>query len=93
MRTEIRRMSASGTQVRGPERDGFVRRTIYPTIPPRVEYQLTELGRELAIPVRALGEWVMQNRARSRPVSGLTRERTRTSRSLGHTCRPSSKGR
>jgi DNA-binding HxlR family transcriptional regulator len=29
-----------------------------------VEYQLTALGRELAIPVQALGEWAMQNRAR-----------------------------
>jgi DNA-binding HxlR family transcriptional regulator len=29
------------------ERDGFVSRTMFPTIPPRVEYHLTELGREL----------------------------------------------
>ena len=52
------------TSLRGLERDGFITRTIYPTVPPKVEYQLTELGRELAIPVRALGEWAMQNRAR-----------------------------
>jgi DNA-binding HxlR family transcriptional regulator len=52
------------TSLRGLERDGFVTRTIYPTIPPKVEYQLTDLGRELAAPVRALGEWAMQNRAR-----------------------------
>jgi DNA-binding HxlR family transcriptional regulator len=50
--------------LRGRERDGFITRTIYPTIPPKVEYQLTDLGRELAVPVRALGEWAMQNRAR-----------------------------
>ena len=52
------------TALRGLERDGFVTRTIYPTIPPKVEYQLTDLGRELAVPVRALGEWAMANRAR-----------------------------
>ena len=37
------------TSLRGLERDGFITRTIYPTVPPKVEYQLTELGRELAI--------------------------------------------
>ena len=52
------------TSLRGLERDGFVTRTIHPTIPPKVEYRLTDLGRELAVPVRALGEWAMQNRAR-----------------------------
>ncbi len=39
------------------ERDGMVWRTVHPTIPPRVEYGLTPLGRSLADPVRALGEW------------------------------------
>ena len=52
------------TSLRGLERDGFVTRTVYPTIPPKVEYQLTDLGRELADPVRALGLWAMQNRDR-----------------------------
>src|ERR1700730_15991769 len=52
------------TSLRGLERDGFITRTIHPTIPPKVEYQLTDLGRELAVPVRALGEWATQNRDR-----------------------------
>lgn len=54
------------TTLRGLERDGFVIRTVYPTIPPRVEYDLTELGKELLIPVNALGEWARKNTARVR---------------------------
>src|SRR5262245_55480540 len=45
------------TTLRGLERDGFVTRTVFPTIPPRVEYELTELGRDLLKPVAALGAW------------------------------------
>ena len=52
------------TTLRGLERDGFVTRTVYPTIPPRVEYELTELGCELLKPVHALGEWARQNTTR-----------------------------
>ncbi len=52
--------------LRGLERDGFVTRTVFPTIPPRVDYQLTELGTELLTPVRALGEWARQNTTRIR---------------------------
>lgn len=43
--------------LRGLERDGLVTRTIYPTIPPRVDYELTDLGHGLARPVQALGTW------------------------------------
>jgi DNA-binding HxlR family transcriptional regulator len=68
--SELRRMIGSISQkmltttLRGLERDGFVTRTVYPTIPPRVDYELTELGRELLVPVRALGEWARENRER-----------------------------
>mgnify|MGYP001335277769 CR=1 FL=1 len=51
------------TTLRQLERDGMVTRTVYPTIPPRVDYELTELGRELLVPVRALGEWARANMA------------------------------
>ena len=47
--------------LRGLERDGLVTRTIFPTIPPRVDYELTDLGRELLVPVHALGEWARSN--------------------------------
>ena len=43
--------------LRGLERDGLVTRTVFPTIPPRVDYELTDLGHGLAAPVKALGEW------------------------------------
>jgi DNA-binding HxlR family transcriptional regulator len=43
--------------LRGLERDGLVKRTVFPVVPPRVEYELTTLGRSLHMPVSALGEW------------------------------------
>ena len=49
------------TTLRGLERDGFISREQFPTIPPRVEYELTDLGRELLEPVNALGEWARRN--------------------------------
>jgi DNA-binding HxlR family transcriptional regulator len=50
--------------LKGLERDGLITRTVYPTIPPRVEYELTKLGRSLLKPIRALGNWAGQNRQR-----------------------------
>ena len=41
----------------GLERDGLVKRTIYPVVPPRVDYELTPLGVSLCEPVIALGTW------------------------------------
>lgn len=46
------------------ERDGLVTRTVYPTIPPRVDYELTKLGRSLLTPITELGDWASQNRQR-----------------------------
>jgi DNA-binding HxlR family transcriptional regulator len=43
--------------LRNLERDGLVTRTVYPEIPPRVEYQLTPLGRTLTDPLDALWNW------------------------------------
>lgn len=47
--------------LRGLERDGLILRTMYPTIPPRVDYELTELGRTLLGPVMALVNWANDN--------------------------------
>lgn len=48
--------------LRGLERDGLVKRTLFPTIPPRVDYELTQLGRTLLAPVMALVMWANSNR-------------------------------
>src|SRR5579863_1839114 len=47
--------------LRGLERDGLVTRTVFPTVPPRVDYALTPLGRDLLQPVSALGAWAIRN--------------------------------
>ncbi|KRW96168.1 helix-turn-helix domain-containing protein [Paracoccus sp. MKU1] len=47
--------------LRGLERDGLVSRTVTPSIPPRVDYELTALGQSLRKPVCALAEWAMTN--------------------------------
>ena len=66
---EIRRALGSISQrmltltLRALERDGLVTRTVFPTIPPKVEYALTKLGRSLLEPVSGIGLWARQNRA------------------------------
>lgn len=44
-------------QLRELERDGILRRRVYPEIPPRVEYSLTPLGKSLEPVLLAMGEW------------------------------------
>src|ERR1700730_8033555 len=67
--SEIRRAIGSISQrmltltLRGLERDGLVTRTVFPTIPPRVDYEVAKLGRSLLKPVNGLGLWARQNRA------------------------------
>ena len=64
---ELRREIPSVSQrmltltLRNLERDGLVSRTVTPTIPPRVDYELTELGRSLRRPVDALAQWALEN--------------------------------
>jgi len=50
--------------LRGLERDGYVTRTVHPTVPPRVDYALTDIGRDLLVPVKALSDWARRNRFR-----------------------------
>ena len=49
--------------LRALERDGLVMRTAFATIPPRVDYELTKLGRSLLGPVSELGLWARKNRS------------------------------
>ena len=68
--TDIRRSVEGISQrmltvtLRGLERDGHVTRTVHPMIPPRVEYELTELGRDLLVLLRTLGCWALANHTR-----------------------------
>lgn len=50
--------------LRGLERDGLITRTIFATIPPRVDYELTPLGRSLLEPVTGLSAWALKNIAK-----------------------------
>lgn len=43
------------------EEDGFIRRTLYPEVPPRVEYELTDLGRSFLVPMKGLVDWAQDN--------------------------------
>jgi DNA-binding HxlR family transcriptional regulator len=64
---ELRREIPSVSQrmltltLRNLERDGLVSRTVTPSIPPRVDYELTDLGRSLLAPVNALSQWALDN--------------------------------
>lgn len=49
--------------LRGLERDGLVKRTVFPVVPPRVEYELTPLGQSLREPVTQLAVWAKSHLA------------------------------
>ncbi|RYG59514.1 MAG: transcriptional regulator [Alphaproteobacteria bacterium] len=65
--SELRKMISNISQrmltftLRGLERDGLVKRTVTPTVPPRVDYELTELGQSLLVPIKELGKWASAN--------------------------------
>ena len=66
--SELRRQIESISQrmltltLRNLERDGLISRTVFPEIPPRVEYALTKLGATLLEPIQGLAEWAADNR-------------------------------
>lgn len=68
--SEIKRMVGGISQkvltatLRDLEMDGFVTRTVTPSIPPRVDYELTELGHDLQGPLDILGKWAVDNRSK-----------------------------
>lgn len=68
--SEMKRMTGGISQkvltatLRDLERNGFVTRKVTPTIPPRVDYELTEMGHELRAPLGAIRTWADANRER-----------------------------
>jgi DNA-binding HxlR family transcriptional regulator len=66
--SELRRAVSAVTQkvltatLRDLERDGLIARSVTPTKPPRVDYELTKLGRDLMVPVNALAHWALDHR-------------------------------
>jgi len=81
---EIKRMVVGISQrmltltLRGLERDGLVTRTVFPTIPPRVDYELTDLGRSVWQPVEALGSWARDHLAEIEAAKSRFDERNKT---------------
>jgi DNA-binding HxlR family transcriptional regulator len=61
--------------LRNLEHDGILIRTAYPTIPPRVEYELSDRGRSLKLALIPIGKWVMENRADIEETRERVRER------------------
>lgn len=57
-------------QLRSLERDGMVRRTIHPQVPPKVEYQLTSIGEALRPTLRALLDWAHLRKTAEHPRAG-----------------------
>ena len=49
------------TTLRNLERDGILVRHFFPEIPPRVEYELTPLGKSLMLPIGELVQWIRRN--------------------------------
>ena len=76
--------------LRGLERDGLITRTVYPTIPPRVDYDLTRLGRSLLTPITALGDWASQNRERIQAARERYDAQNAKRRALAGAARPKS---
>ncbi len=64
MRREVSAISQRmlSLTLRGLERDGLVTRTVTPSIPPRVDYELTAKGLTLIGPLMAVGQWALENR-------------------------------
>ena len=79
LRREIGNISAKVlTQaLRELESYGLVARAIYPVIPPRVEYSLTELGETLVVALNALRDWAMDNNARWKKQLSFSRAKKR----------------
>jgi DNA-binding HxlR family transcriptional regulator len=68
--------------LRDLEKDGFVSRKVTPSIPPRVDYALTEMGQELQGPLAVIGNWAHANRHRVEEARERFAEREAREREL-----------
>ena len=66
LRREIGQISQKmlASTLRDMEENGLITRTVTPTIPPQVEYGLTELGMDFLVPVNVMAAWIIENGAR-----------------------------
>jgi DNA-binding HxlR family transcriptional regulator len=62
--------------LRNLEHDGILIRTVYLTIPPRVEYELSDRGRALKVALAPIGNWVMENQTDIEEARGRLREQS-----------------
>ena len=81
--SELRRMIEGISQrmltltLKGLERDGLVTRTVYPSVPLRVEYELTDIGRTLRKPIQTLAKWAQENREQIQQARNLYDQKVR----------------
>ena len=62
------------------EREGLVERTVFPVVPPRVDYELTDMGHTLLETVQSLIDWAIANNERIVAGPGTVRRRARSAR-------------
>ena len=68
--------------LRNLEHDGILIRTVYPTIPPRVEYELSDRGRSLKLALAPIGKWVMENQTDIEETRERVKEQVRGDRAV-----------
>jgi DNA-binding HxlR family transcriptional regulator len=68
--------------LRNLEHDGILIRTVYPTIPPRVEYELSDRGRSLKLALAPIGKWVMANQTDIEEARERVREQIPSGRAV-----------
>jgi DNA-binding HxlR family transcriptional regulator len=68
--------------LRNLEHDGILIRTVYPTIPPRVEYELSNRGRSLKLALAPIGKWVMANQTDIEEARERVREQIQSGRAV-----------